>query len=199
MLLDGGCLCFDFINTVHNRKEAGKPRDYLKEYHDLTILGKRVEMMSLKRLKKLSAHAKANPAKAEEVLKEMKEVRELFYSFFSAIAAGEKVKARDLKSFNHYLSESLSNLRFVTESKDLQLAWRSDEPYLKEPLWRIMKSAYDILNEEPFDRIKECELCGWIFLDESKNKSRRWCSMQTCGSIHKSKKYYHRKKRKEEA
>lgn len=123
----------------------------------------------------------------------------MLYRVFSLIAAGKPVEEQELKLFNTRLSESLSHIRLVKNDRELYAGWEKGEPNLMEPLWRVFKSAYDILTEEPFDRIKECEACGWIFLDQSKNKSRRWCNMQSCGSAHKAKKYYYRKKREEEA
>jgi predicted RNA-binding Zn ribbon-like protein len=62
------------------------------------------------------------------------------------------------------------------------------------PLRMALKSAYDILTGEEPRRIKECGACGWLFLDRSKNNARRWCDMQSCGSIDKSRRYYQRKK-----
>ncbi|MFD0480100.1 CGNR zinc finger domain-containing protein [Nonomuraea thailandensis] len=36
----------------------------------------------------------------------------------------------------------------------------------------------------------ECPSCGWLFLDTTRNGSRRWCSMAMCGSQVKSRRYY---------
>jgi predicted RNA-binding Zn ribbon-like protein len=70
-----------------------------------------------------------------------------------------------------------------------------------EPLWVIYKDAFDIITTSPVNRIKECRSCGWLFLDKSKNNSRTWCNMQSCGSIEKSRRYYYntKKARTEEA
>jgi predicted RNA-binding Zn ribbon-like protein len=45
------------------------------------------------------------------------------------------------------------------------------------------------------DRVRSCQgdTCGWLFLDMSKNRSRRWCSMSDCGNTAKARRYYHRK------
>lgn len=44
-------------------------------------------------------------------------------------------------------------------------------------------------------RIGICErgLCGWLFLDESRGKRRRWCDMKDCGSRAKALWYYEKK------
>lgn len=192
--LDGNCLCFNFINTVHSRVEGEEPFEYLSSYEKLMEWCRRLEVMPPKRIQALAGLAGAHPQKEKKALADIVDAREMLYGFFSDIAAEKPVVKDELNSFNKQLSGALKNLRFVSDDTDLQLDWEETSD-LKEPLWRVMKSAYDILTEEDFDRIKECEACGWVFLDQSKNKSRRWCSMESCGSIHKAKKYYHRKKK----
>jgi predicted RNA-binding Zn ribbon-like protein len=59
-------------------------------------------------------------------------------------------------------------------------------------------SAAELLTSENLERIKRCvdDTCGWLFLDNTKNRSRRWCDMGDCGSRAKAKRYYHRKTKK---
>jgi len=55
----------------------------------------------------------------------------------------------------------------------------------------------DILVTVDLSRVKKCEGdgCEALFIDESKNKSRRWCDMAHCGALRKSKVYYDRHRR----
>lgn len=41
------------------------------------------------------------------------------------------------------------------------------------------------------ERLKRCEnpRCGWLFVDRSRNRSRRWCEMATCGNRAKAKRH----------
>ncbi|WP_274423890.1 CGNR zinc finger domain-containing protein [Chelativorans sp. YIM 93263] len=41
-------------------------------------------------------------------------------------------------------------------------------------------------------RIKKCpgSNCGWLFLDETGNGRRRWCSMETCGNRTKARRHH---------
>jgi predicted RNA-binding Zn ribbon-like protein len=43
-------------------------------------------------------------------------------------------------------------------------------------------------------RVKACGGCGWLFVDRTRNGSRRWCISAMCGSRDKARRYYHRKK-----
>jgi len=51
-----------------------------------------------------------------------------------------------------------------------------------------------VLTGEALARVRECggTACNWLFLDESRNRSRRWCSMESCGNRAKARRHYHR-------
>ena len=68
-----------------------------------------------------------------------------------------------------------------------RLAWDGD--HLERPLWPLAVAALDLLRDGPLDRLKACEDCPWLFLDTSRNRSRRWCSMDDCGSRSKMRRY----------
>lgn len=71
----------------------------------------------------------------------------------------------------------------------------NDKPFnLLYSMYPLMKSAYDLLVSGSLNRLKECPHCGWLYLDTSKNSSRKWCNMKTCGNTVKTGKYYYRKK-----
>jgi predicted RNA-binding Zn ribbon-like protein len=55
---------------------------------------------------------------------------------------------------------------------------------------RIVEAGVALLVSDAMLRVKSCPTCGWFFLDLSKNQSRRWCSMDTCGAVAKSRRYY---------
>jgi predicted RNA-binding Zn ribbon-like protein len=57
-----------------------------------------------------------------------------------------------------------------------------------------VEAAATLLVSDAMRRVKSCPTCGWLFLDASKNRSRRWCSMDTCGAVAKARRYYRRLK-----
>ncbi|HWT23248.1 MAG TPA: CGNR zinc finger domain-containing protein, partial [Solirubrobacteraceae bacterium] len=57
---------------------------------------------------------------------------------------------------------------------------------LRSPLWPVAVAAVDLLRDpERLARLKQCGHCRWLFLDASRNRSRRWCSMEHCGTAAK--------------
>ena len=53
----------------------------------------------------------------------------------------------------------------------------------------IAYAAWELLTSGPLDRVKRCHACPWLYLDQSKNGSRRWCSMDDCGKAVKMSRY----------
>jgi predicted RNA-binding Zn ribbon-like protein len=66
---------------------------------------------------------------------------------------------------------------------------------LDDALWAVARSAADLLiSETTLAHLRECaaETCGWLFLDRSKNGSRRWCDMKVCGNRAKVRRFRRR-------
>ena len=57
----------------------------------------------------------------------------------------------------------------------------------------VARAAYDLLTGDHLARVKVCAGCHWLFLDRSKNGSRRWCSMEDCGTSAKMRRYVARR------
>ena len=195
MTIDGGCACFNFVNTVHSRVEEDS-YDYLNSYDDLIEWMEKVKLFPSEKLINLKKVAASDNKAAEKALIKIKKQRELLYSFFSPIIHNKRPEDSVIKNINKTLSDSLSALSFNYSNGGLELGWNAVTLNLYEPLKIIFKDVFDIITTIPQNRLKECKACGWLFLDKSKNNSRTWCSMQTCGSIEKAKRYYYRKKDK---
>jgi predicted RNA-binding Zn ribbon-like protein len=191
--LDGGCVVFDFTNTIGSRKEE-RIRDYMKSYTDFLEWLKRQEIVPQKKLKELSVLALKEPAKCNHALKKILETREVLYALFSFLSQGQKPEKEILEKFNKMLRESFSHIRLEIGTSKNEINFSDADLSYLEPLHLILKSAFDILTQEDMSRVKECPSCGWLFLDKTKNKKRRWCNMLDCGSKDKASRYYHRKK-----
>lgn len=192
--LNGGKLCFDFINTVSDRKKADY-HDYLSTCQEFIFWSEKVELLNGNDVFRLSTYVSKNQKESETARLKIVKTRENLYQLFSAIAADDlmAVKQEVILNFNAGVGEALAHVHFFIKDNLLQQTIKTKSKPLLEPLWMILKSAYHLLEEVNYKRIKECPACGWIFLDHTKNKRRRWCNSSTCGSIEKSRKYYHNK------
>lgn len=193
LTLDGGCLCFDFANTVSFRM-ADSPHEYIRSYSGLLEWCRKTQALPRPQLDLLEKRAAGSPAEAEAALDYFLETREALYRFFSALAAKSPPGEETILSFNAALEEAMQRQYFNAEKFPARLEWKSPGHDLKEPAWAAFGSAWDILYREDQGRIKECEACSWLFLDRTKNNRKRWCNPAFCGSADKAKRYYQRRK-----
>ena len=193
--LDGGALPFHFINTVRDRK-VEHIHNYLTSYQDLIIWTRRMKLMNEAELGELENFANKNPDEANQAYARAISLRETMYAMFSAIADHKQPNQAVVDAFNGFLSEALSRLSLIFAGGRLSFEIKSDEDInLNKPIFLVLNDTYRLLNEEDRSRMKECQKCGWIFLDHTKNNTKLWCNPQICGSTSKSTRYYHRKKR----
>jgi predicted RNA-binding Zn ribbon-like protein len=191
--LVGGALCLDFSNTINSRRHP--EHDYLLTYSDLVDWAGKVEILSGQQAKSLKQRESQNAKKAEKALEKGRAAREIMYRVFSAIANESKPKEDDLNAITHLYEDAVGNGQHVKVNDHYEIAWKADETF-DAFMWRIVASAEKLLLSEELSRVKECPHCGWLFLDMSKNQSRRWCSMNTCGARDKMRRYHSRLKKK---
>jgi predicted RNA-binding Zn ribbon-like protein len=177
----GGALCLDFVNTVGGHRQ-GEPKETLQTYVDFAdwaAVGGVVTKSASAQLKEM---ASSNEARAARVLADAKRLRETMYEVFVAMADGRKAPASEIAVLSAAMSEAHAHLQLRASGSGYHLVWPAPSD-LRAPLWPIVKSAVDLLISGE-TRLRECasETCGWLFVDESKNHSRRWCSMRDCGN-----------------
>lgn len=191
--LDGGTLCFDFVNTIESRKKFPQ-HDYLFDYGETLKWCERQSDFEQGYIRDLRTQYNRDPKKSEAVLKKIIETRKILYGLFSAMALHKTPDSGLIKLFNHQLTEMLAGLRldFHGTHHTISIPFNAEDFY--DPLKHIMYSGYHVLLNEDPNRIKECAECGWIFLDKTKNNTRKWCNPLYCGSRTKSRRYYQRKK-----
>jgi predicted RNA-binding Zn ribbon-like protein len=191
--LIGGRLSLEFVNTVdtHDTRIDEK----LNRYADLVWWALRVEMMDEAAAAPLFARAEADPAAAADVLARAVELREALYRVFSASRSGEPADDADLAVLNREMSRALGRLR--VRAGDGEFAWGWEEgAELDRVLWPVVRDAAELLVSGDLRRVGECcgDNCDWLYLDTSRNRSRRWCDMQVCGNRAKARRHYHRAK-----
>ena len=195
--LSGGALCLDFANTWGDRKR--QETDKLDAYPDLLAFAAQAELLAPGDAAGLAVRAETEPRLAAAAIGQARDLREVLYRLFSAVAARRDPAASDLERFNAALPEALAHLRLERRGADYAWTWVPvDAPpaMLTAPLWPILRSAADLLTSAERQQVRECggSACTWLFLDRSRNRSRRWCSMESCGNRAKAQRHYHRRR-----
>ncbi|MGD2095980.1 MAG: CGNR zinc finger domain-containing protein [Desulfobacterales bacterium] len=193
--LSGGRLCLDFVNTVdcYGCDDIG---EYLIDYQDLIDWSLHVGILTSDEAKRLTLKSAENPAEANRVHQRAIELREIIYSLFGSILEATPQTQTDLKAFNDYLSDMMALSKIVKTADGFDWDMTANKADLDWILNPIIRSATDVLISEEWRRIKKCAdpTCGWIFLDVSRNHSRRWCDMRDCGNRAKASRFYKKKK-----
>lgn len=196
--LSGGALCLDFANTWEDRERPETEK--LGSYEALLAFARQAGLLSTEARGRLASRSRGDEAETAAAFEAARELRESIYRIFSARVEGRPAPPDDLERLNAALPDALGGLRVESAEKEdgdgPGYAWsRCDaSETLAAPLRPIVRSAAELLVSGELDRVRECHgaSCTWLFLDQSRNRSRRWCSMETCGNRAKARRHYRR-------
>lgn len=192
-----GELCLDFANTVRGTRD--RPAERLKTYQDLLAWGAQAGILNDEDVRYLGRVARAHPRKAAAALADAIALREALFRIVVSVIAGSVPAEGDLSTLNAALPRALNHLRVSarTDGCQCQWEWAAEDGALDRMLWPIARSAADLLVSSEVDRVRRCANsgeCDWLFLDTTRNRSRRWCDMSSCGNRAKARRHYARKK-----
>lgn len=194
----GNNLCLDFLNTVHDRNSSTQ-RDEFTSYSDLIAWSSCAGIMPTGEAEQLLVQAGQRPEEATRVFKRAIEMREVIYRIFAAIAQESTPDPPDLARLNESFADAMSRVCIAFHDNTFTLDWAQKETTLESILWTVVRAAAKLLTSEELHLAHQCAAddCTWLFLDTSKNHSRRWCDMKSCGNRTKVGRHYERRKQKE--
>jgi predicted RNA-binding Zn ribbon-like protein len=197
--LVGGRLCLDFTNTVGSH-DAEHSDERLTSYQDLLIWSRRAGILDEQGQARLEQSAAAQPTIATSTFEQAFNLRETMFRIFSAVADERPAAPADLEHFNVVLGTVMVHAELVPTDEGFTWGWQTDQAALDSILWPIVRSAADLLTSGELGRVRECssDTCEWLFVDTSRNRSRRWCDMEDCGNRAKARRHYHRKRAAEQ-
>ena len=180
----GGDVALDFVNT----KDGDPPLECLRGYGDLVAWSVLVGLFSAEEGERLVGEADLRPEDAEAVYRDALRLRGALYGVFRILAEGGDVPERGLETLRGYEREALSRGKLVQGDRGFRWEWK-DGRDLAGMLWPVAHAATRLLTSGDLDRLKLCAGCYWVFLDASRNRSRRWCTMEVCGTDAKMRRY----------
>jgi predicted RNA-binding Zn ribbon-like protein len=193
--LSGGALCLDFANTVSRRKVPDEVCDHLASYSDLLAFATQSQYFPADLARKLEAASQADPQAAAKALQSSHKLREAIYRTFVACARCQQPIAADLKFIQNMTVDGWKHSQLTKVGPAYRWLLKRDEVHQFDGvLWPIAHSAADLLTSDRLKKVRMCEArtCAWLFLDESRNHSRRWCDMKVCGNREKARRHYQR-------
>ena len=187
----GGELAIDFTNTVGSR--GGAPQEHFGTYGDVLSWAETRGVIARAEAQRLRQDAARRPAAAREALTEVVALREALYRVIAAAASGRKPAPADLAQVNAHVGTSFSGAHLRPTRGRLELAVEPPgrSPLTEPILTPVVRAAIDLLTGDALARVRQCAdaSCAWLFLDTTRNRTRRWCDMKECGNRNKVRRF----------
>ena len=183
-----GSLALDFVNTVGNR--LGEARDYFSTPRDV------FRWVALPGCLPHLGHINIRRSDMTGI----RNRREYLYEMFLPFARRTKREGPHLLAkLNHDIAQLWSKKTLRHEGGRIQ--WVFEGSGAEQIAHAIVSDAADLLCSGRCELIRQCQggSCGWLYLDRSREKNRRWCSMRDCGNRAKAHRFYTRHHKEGEA
>jgi predicted RNA-binding Zn ribbon-like protein len=192
--LIAGHVALDLVNTLDNRFRDTGPEELLASYDDLLRFASQSGLLTERQAKKLK-RLQASQAERAEVLDQVKELREIIAAVAYAQLDGKNLPAPALVTLEKYFKQAESHRHLAADQLRVAWNWRGVDCQFAAPLWLLAQATSDFLLSDRSMQLRccACETCRWLFLDTSKNHTRRWCDMKLCGNRMKARRFHARK------
>jgi predicted RNA-binding Zn ribbon-like protein len=183
-----GARCLDFLNTT----EDGRA-ERLTNYSEFVIWSKAAGLIDAGGRRRLLALAAKQPQAAAKALALVLEARAALTDLFRG---SPPQRTRAMAAINAVLAQDRFVMQIESGKSGIRQHWKPDAPELRQPLLILLREAAVLLSSPTQAHIHQCagDDCGWFFLDISRNQSRRWCEMETCGNKAKARAHYYRQR-----
>lgn len=191
----GGHPAVDFVNTVASWN-SNAPGEYLNNFEDFLRWSGRNGLLWTSAIERFR---KRPQTEQQAAFKEVRKMRESLHAVLAARAAANKLPQEALDYLNAIIRRTVEWRRIAADAdsglRQICCVWDMKEAPAIAALGPVAWKAAELLELGELSRLKECpgDDCGWLFLDTSKNRSRQWCSMKTCGNTAKVKRFRNKK------
>ncbi|UZR98437.1 CGNR zinc finger domain-containing protein [Chondrinema litorale] len=189
--LIGGEICFDFTNTISWR-ETDHPHEWFDIEENLAQWAQITGILDCNQSRQLLHSTKD----FNNELEQLKKTRLFLYNLFNSQITQGFISNDALHKLSLLTQKANSHQILSPSPSGYIWSWQQGIKPSELILFSVLKSASDVLTRGDLSRIKKCPSCQWLFLDTSKNKRRRWCTMEDCGNRHKVNAFNKRNKSK---
>jgi predicted RNA-binding Zn ribbon-like protein len=183
----------DLVNTLDWRFRQAGPEELLGSYADLLRFAQESGLLTAKQARQLRQAVSSNAG--ERVLAACKELREAASGIFYAMLDGSRPAIAHIRTLERFFKGAQANRKLHWKESQLVWGWAETEtgadPAVELPLRMLALSASELITSSELLRVRACEKpeCRWLFLDTSKNHTRRWCDMKICGNRMKAQRF----------
>jgi predicted RNA-binding Zn ribbon-like protein len=189
--------CLDLVNTDAQARRRRGRQELLPDYGQLVRWARHEALVADGPARRLLAAAARRPQEASAAHARVLALRRALYAVLAAAAHRQPPPGPALDVVNAELAATAVPARLVPTGAGLRREWLDPTDRLDWLVGPIMRSAADLLTSPALERLRQCpgspgRTCGFLFLDRTKNHSRRWCSSATCGNRTRLHRHYTR-------
>jgi predicted RNA-binding Zn ribbon-like protein len=190
----GGHAAVDFTNTVGSRGET--PAEHFNTFGDVISWAETRGIVGRAQARRLRVRAERHPGAMDDALTEVVGLRESLYRLIAAAARGRTAPAADLALVNAHVARAFTRPHLAARGGHLALAFDAPgaTPLAAPIVTPIVRAAIDLVTTDTIERVGLCadESCRWLFVDATRNRTRRWCTMKDCGNRSKVRRFRER-------
>ena len=196
----GGHLALDFANTVDD-PEGPQRYDHAGTYPELVGWSAHIGLLGPDQAAALQTAAEDHPGAASTAVRRAHALRRILIDTFTEIAemnngpapgTERPAPASHWADLRPFVTDAIAHAELAPNESTYLLTW-PETTQLDAMLRPISLAALELLTGPQLFRLKRCAGCPWVFLDQSKNLSRRWCAMNDCGTHEKIRRYVARR------
>jgi predicted RNA-binding Zn ribbon-like protein len=186
--LVAGNAALDLVNTLDWRFRANGPEELLESYDDLVGFAGQAELLTAKRARQLKGE---DSVAAHRALEQARDLREALADLIYSGLDGRDASSASMRTMEKFLQSARAQAKLVREGTRLRWDWAGAETKPEFPVWLLTRAASRLMLSENVERVRACDNpeCRWLFLDTSKNHTRRWCDMKICGNRMKARRF----------
>jgi predicted RNA-binding Zn ribbon-like protein len=186
--LHAGHPALELVNTLDLRFSP-TPEELLPAYRDLLRFAAQLRLITAEQARKLERAVDEKDAR--RIVASTVELREALAAVLYGWIDGGKPSVGQVKILEKYFQEAALHRSLRADKSHLVWSWTRAEQQAEIPLWKLAQAASDLLASSDAELVKDCgdPTCRWLFLDLSKNHTRRWCDMKTCGNRMKARRF----------
>jgi predicted RNA-binding Zn ribbon-like protein len=191
--LCGGHPALDLVNSLDNRFREDGPDEMLASYADLLRFLEESGLLSRQHVRALNKTVA--PEAAAQALRSAHDLREATAAVLYSSLARKEPGQQDIGVLEKHFLDAARHRELQWERAGFAWAWGRHENEPELPVWILAESVSDILLSPDMARVRTCaaDTCRWLFLDTSKNHTRRWCNMKVCGNRMKARRFHERR------
>ena len=180
----GGALCLDFCNSGQSAR-GPSGTEWIAGFRELIDWLEAAEAITRGQAARLRRAAAASPRAAAQVWGRAIKFREALFRVLNAKAEGGAIAREDLSDIETEHARAASFARLSWTGEGYRWSLDASAAALDAAMQPLVESAVSLLTSAKLERLRRCgnSTCYWLFIDETRNHSRRWCEMASCGNV----------------